>query len=651
MRQVARRQWTSSLAERDLYRVLAFRYESEPSPRPRREVIQRLQTLLSYRDLTRHQLRRLVERALNDPRTEELLQVEVFPPTDSALGDAVQGALPSLQEVIVIPSLEHLDNTALPLYLGIVTAHTFTKRFVGGQGIGLGYGRAIHAFVKSMRLPSSFIAHLQFFALAHCPTAAVNGWGAENLLQLIADYWALRDEGQLQGYIAPTQLQPEQLHWAFVEVETVRQSDRWQRLNASDELSASIPEGAIAEVVGHLLRSDGRWLGHLSLTESVPLPVLRRMVETGRNVVALAGGASKAPAILAAVRAGIINRLVTDDRCAIALLHLVNPRFRAADLPSRPEWWEVSQRFFVAHLRYRKTPRQSVKVIAAQLRLSPKTVRRIVDNLQQRKGEQPAIVKVIVRPPSEAMALEMALLQTLRLQEVRVVAVTEGQSGLTLVGETAAELFFDLARNRQSFTVGLGGGRTINAMVNALKLPATLSRLPKLQNLNIWALDSNPLPKVVGISAHTLVASLAMRCLPSANSIVHCFAYQDAEQSPTFDAIFIGFGVLAPGETLTLYAEEIGLPVRQLQRRVAGATLFQCINADGEIVPSGFEGKVVALPLTVLQRMVREGKPVIVVASGAHKAPALLAAHRARLFNGLVVDDQLAQSLLSLLSQ
>jgi hypothetical protein len=62
------------------------------------------------------------------------------------------------------------------------------------------------------------LAHLQFFALTHCPTAAISGWGAENLLQLIADYWTLRSERQLQGYIAPTQLRAERLHWAFVEI-------------------------------------------------------------------------------------------------------------------------------------------------------------------------------------------------------------------------------------------------------------------------------------------------------------------------------------------------------------------------------------------------------------------------------------------------
>ncbi len=54
-------------------------------------------------------------------------------------------------------------------------------------------------------------------------------------------------------------------------------------------------------MAGHFLRADGQWLGHLAPIESVPLAVLRRMVETGRNVVGLAGGAEKAPAVLAAL--------------------------------------------------------------------------------------------------------------------------------------------------------------------------------------------------------------------------------------------------------------------------------------------------------------------------------------------------------------
>jgi hypothetical protein len=218
MRQVVKRQWTPSLTERDIYRVLAFRYGVASAPRPRREVMEQLRQLLPYRRLSAHQLRRLMERAISDPRSETLLQVDITPPRDDPLGEAVRATLPSLQEVIIIPSLEHLDAQEVPTYLGIAAARAFEGRFVGGQGIGLGDGRAIHAFVTALRLPPLLLAHLQFFALTHCPTAAISGWGAENVLQLIADHWASRSGRQLQGYIVPTQLRAERLHWAFVEI-------------------------------------------------------------------------------------------------------------------------------------------------------------------------------------------------------------------------------------------------------------------------------------------------------------------------------------------------------------------------------------------------------------------------------------------------
>ncbi|MFA0759765.1 MAG: hypothetical protein NOOUEUKL_002447 [Candidatus Fervidibacter sp.] len=240
------------------------------------------------------------------------------------------------------------------------------------------------------------------------------------------------------------------------------------------------------------------------------------MVETGRNVVGLAGGSEKAPSVLAALRAGLLSRLVTDDRCAATLLELTVPRWRMADVPSRPQWWEASQRFFAAHLRYRCQPRLSVSAIANRLRLSPKTVRRLLEEARQGKGKQPPMVRLTVQA-SEAMAL---------------------------------------------------------------------------------------------------------------------------------DAVFIGIGVFAPTETLYLYAQEVGLPVKELAGKVAGSTLFQGISADGQIMPLGFEGRGKALPLERLQRLVQEGKPVIVLASGDHKAPAILAAHRAKLFNGLVVDRNLAAALL-----
>jgi DNA-binding transcriptional regulator LsrR (DeoR family) len=608
--------------------------------------MEQLRQLLPYRRLSAHQLRRLVERAISDPRSETLLQVDITPPRDDPLGEAVRATLPSLQEVIIIPSLEHLDAQEVPTYLGIAAARAFEGRFVGGQGIGLGDGRAIHAFVTALRLPPLLLAHLQFFALTHCPTATISGWGAENVLQLIADHWASRSGRQLQGYIAPTQLRAERLHWAFVEIDAVGGDDKGQRRRDFGISLTSIPKGTVAEVAGHFLRADGQWLGRLAPIESIPLAVLRRMVETGRNVVGLAGGAEKAPAVLAALRAGILNRLVTDDRCAATLLELVVPRWRMADVPSRPQWWEASQRFFAAHLRYRHQPRLSVSAIANRLRLSPKTVRRLLEEARQGKGEQPPMVRLTVQAPSEAMKVELALLRTFQLQEARVVTVAAGEEGLQRVGEEAAQLFFDLARDQTALTVGFGGGRTVGAMLRSLGLPASLSRLPKLATLHLWALDSNPLPKAIGLAAHTLIAALAMRCLSVTDRIVRCFAYQEGQEAMALDAVFIGIGVFAPSETLYLYAQEVGLPVKELAGKVAGSTLFQGISADGQIMPLGFEGRVKALPLERLQRLVQEGKPVIVLASGAHKAPAILAAHRAQLFNGLVVDCDLAVALL-----
>jgi len=610
-------------------------------------VLQKLRRLLPYRELTAHQLRRLMERALRDPRAEELLRVDITPPTDPALREAMLEALPDLQEVVVIPSVELLDPSAAPIYLGIIAAKTFEGRFVGGQGIGLGYGQAIHAFTTTLNLPAVVRANLRFYALTNSSDPQICGLGAENLLQLIATYWAAGEP--VSGFIAPKQLTPEQLHWAFLEIGTLEPEDLLGRWVAScGNPDKSQLRLAAAEVLGQLLRADGQFLSRLNTPlESVPLALLRQMVRMGRNVVGIAGGTKRASAVLAAVRAGVINRLVTDDRCAVTILHLVNPRFRSADLPSRSEWWESCQRFFIAHLRYRQTPRQNVQAIAKQLHLSTKAVRRILGEMKQGRGPYPSIVRTVVRPPSEAMALELALLETMGLCEARVVTVAEGESGLAKVGEAAAEVFFELARNKMTFTVGFGGGRTVNAMVNALKLPASLSRLPHLKSLNIWALDSNPLPKVLGLAAHTLIAAIAARCLQRSDRIVRCFAYQSDEGTPDLDAVFIGIGIFAPGETLSLYAQEVGLPVKGLATKVAGSTLFQGISPEGSIVPLGFEGRVQALPLSRLQRLVAEGRPVVIIASGAHKAPAILAAHRAGLFNGLVVDRELAIALLS----
>jgi DNA-binding transcriptional regulator LsrR (DeoR family) len=50
------------------------------------------------------------------------------------------------------------------------------------------------------------------------------------------------------------------------------------------------------------------------------IAISRDQLEAVPDVIAIAGGAAKAPAILAALRSGLIHRLITDEEAARLLL-------------------------------------------------------------------------------------------------------------------------------------------------------------------------------------------------------------------------------------------------------------------------------------------------------------------------------------------
>jgi len=80
-------------------------------------------------------------------------------------------------------------------------------------------------------------------------------------------------------------------------------------------------QGVVGDLCGHMFDVDGRFVEHevSRRTLAIPIEDLRRV----KRVVAVAGGASKAPSLLGAVRTGVPSVLVTDQVTAERLLRLV----------------------------------------------------------------------------------------------------------------------------------------------------------------------------------------------------------------------------------------------------------------------------------------------------------------------------------------
>jgi DNA-binding transcriptional regulator LsrR (DeoR family) len=79
--------------------------------------------------------------------------------------------------------------------------------------------------------------------------------------------------------------------------------------------------GAVADMCSTVLDARGEVVGG-AVVRARSIAVTTEQLRAIPDVVALAGGAAKAPAIAATVRAGLLHRLITDTAAATALLGL-----------------------------------------------------------------------------------------------------------------------------------------------------------------------------------------------------------------------------------------------------------------------------------------------------------------------------------------
>ncbi|MCS7185489.1 MAG: sugar-binding domain-containing protein [Armatimonadota bacterium] len=624
-----------TLSERDIFLIVSMKYATATLPLPQREVLKRLKQLLPYRTLSERQLRRIAEKALSDPRSEQFWEAHLVPPIDREMGKAIQSLLPGVREVFVIPSVCHIDPKMVSWYLGLSAARIFEHFFVGGQAIGLGAGKAVQALAASLNLVSEIVENLNFFALVYRDSLE-GETGAEPLMEVISRCTLVSRSPSVRGTIAPSELKPESLHWAFVCIEAMNGKNN---------------NGVVARILDFPLTPSGLLPIDWSPNPDgacVHLSFLQRMVQQGRGVVAMAGGEGSGEAVLAAYQAKksgglLFNFLVIDDACAEQILRLRG--YRLSDIPNRHEWWEKKNRFLVAHLRYAmEPPFRTFREIANRLRLSVKQVKRLLEDAVRKHEDDKPILTLKVQPPSLEMELEMELMKRWGLAEVRVVPSFNSREGFKALGQTAVNLLVSMIGSKKEFTVGLGGGSAIRTVVEALNLKRVFKNFPELSRLSICALARNPLPTVLSVTPQTLVAPIVSRYSDQPGVEV---CYYETRKAEKLDAVFVGIGSMVPPDNLSYFLESEP-NIKDVSERLAGLLLFQFITRDGEILPTQWMDKLKAMPLTELKNMVNQRKPVVIVAYGPHKATAILAAYKAGLFNCLVIDCALAERLLEL---
>lgn len=638
------------LSERDLYRILALRFASTSvikSAKAPKEVTERLKCWLPYAKLSPSQLRRMVLKALDDPRTIKFLEVEFHPPVDEPLGEELKVALSGVREVLVIPSVADLDAASNERYLGLTAFQHFAPQISKGVNIAVSGGLSVQAFLQQLKLTD--LTNLQLFAL-NCQSGSqlTETTGDILLSDLLARHWralVAPNAPKPQVNVDPSYLSPERLDFALVSVQVPE-----ERL---------LRQGVLAEFLGYRLMFNGSLLSSEPIcpkVQAVSLSLLQRMVRMGKWVIVFATNADALLAVYRAHRSGglLFNALVTDDQCSVELMRKFKPSFRLADIPQRQRWWSVSQKFRVAHLRYgHSSGHLSNEAIAERLNLSRKHVPKLLDEALQSFAEITPLVRLKVKSPSVEQELELALLETWNLREVRIATTfDDDEQGYAALGKAAAEFFCQLAEGNESFCVGISWGRSVLSMVDSLMLPEFTERLKCLRHLTFVALMSIPpshSPLLLGTAPQSLLGTLMLRLstLPNARRLpftVSCLTFQNDKPVPVLDAVFTGIGVFAAGRLIEAYARELGLQVERT--KWFGEMLFQFFDRKGNLLPDRWNGRVQAIPLSSLQRMVAEGKPVVVIAKGEQKSQALQIAHHAKLFNCLIADRSLAEKFL-----
>lgn len=268
------------------------------------------------------------------------------------------------------------------------------------------------------------------------------------------------------------------------------------------------------------------------------------------------------------------------------------------------------------------------------------------------RARDEGIVEIRVNSPFEVcLELRQRLEDHYGLKEVAVVPSAWTDEGLEeALGQVGAEMLTRLTANVTS--VGVGWGSTISAVVEQLReqngLGAVtiglLGNRSKMSTVNpgeiALALSRKLGGECFNVMAPCFVDSRETRdILLSQPSIQQTFDL--AEQA---DLALVGIGTTLNNATLVQSGFLTSAEMAKLRAMGAvGDVLGHFVDSEGNIVESEFEERVMSLGLDKLKAIPR----VMCVAGGPDKVRAIQAALRAKLFDTLVTDEQVAKALVA----
>ena len=296
---------------------------------------------LTQEDIARRigKSRSMVSRLLREAREEGIVEVRVRHPflrRNATLESRLCQTF-GLQSAWVLDN-PPADYTLLLSRVGQLGARCLRSYLHDGMSIGVGWGTGVHAVVRAMgELPLQKAMVVQIIGAVGYGDPLIDGpelarWLAQKLdaahrflhAPLLVDNENLARALLQERAIAETLALARQVDMAIIGIGTVvRELSSLRRAGylSQEDLLHLQTQGVVGDLLARQIDIRGRVLD---------LPLHRRIIgidvpeDLARIplVVAVAGGERKAPAILAALRSGLINALVTDAQAAVTVLNL-----------------------------------------------------------------------------------------------------------------------------------------------------------------------------------------------------------------------------------------------------------------------------------------------------------------------------------------
>ena len=288
--------------------------------------------------------------------------------------------------------------------------------------------------------------------------------------------------------------------------------------------------------------------------------------------------------------------------------------------------------------------------ISERLRLSRPKVSRLL----QQAHEEGLVQITVLSPPGGYADLEQALEQRFGLQEA-VITEVEPSSPQEVVsrqiGIVAAEYLYRTIQDGD--VIGIFWGVTLNSMINALKPCSTC-------DVHVVQMVGGLGPPEAEEHATGLCRRMAqllngrLTLLPAPglvdNADVREVYLSDSHVRKAFemfehiDIAFLGIGAASPTAWImqngVLTLEELQGLVRQ---GAVGETALHFFDAQGQLIPSSIEDRLIGISLEQLKRIPR----LVGMAGGHEKHHVIRAALQGGLVNVLITDQLTAQYLLS----